>query len=87
MTGVGIFPGDLLVVDKSLTPRHGDVVIALLDGGFTVKTLQLKPRLRLLPANPAFAPIDPCISLSLELFGVVTHVIGNLRQRDGYSAR
>ena len=43
MTGVGIFPGDLLVVDKSLTPRHGDVVIALLDGGFTVKTLQLKP--------------------------------------------
>jgi hypothetical protein len=87
MTGVGIFPGDLLVVDKSLTPRHGDVVIALLDGGFTVKTLQLKPRLRLLPANPAFAPIDPCMSLSLELFGVVTHVIGNLRQRDGYSAR
>ncbi|AUY10349.1 hypothetical protein C3F36_12990 [Aeromonas sp. ASNIH2] len=46
-----------------------------------------KPRLRLLPANPAFAPIDPCMSLSLELFGVVTHVIGNLRQRDGYSAR
>ncbi|MFQ1660749.1 translesion error-prone DNA polymerase V autoproteolytic subunit [Aeromonas veronii] len=87
MTGVGIFPGDLLVVDKSLTPRHGDVVIALLDGGFTVKTLQLKPRLRLLPANPAFAPIDPCMSLSLKLFGVVTHVIGNLRQRDGYSAR
>ncbi|MFQ2368781.1 MULTISPECIES: translesion error-prone DNA polymerase V autoproteolytic subunit [Aeromonas] len=87
MTGVGIFPGDLLVVDKSLTPRHGDVVIALLDGGFTVKTLQLKPRLRLLPANPAFAPIDPFMSLSLELFGVVTHVIGNLRQRDGYSAR
>ena len=87
MTGVGIFPGDLLVVDKSLTPRHGDVVIALLDGGFTVKTLQLKPRLRLLPANPAFAPIDPRMSLSLELFGVVTHVIGNLRQRDGYSAR
>uniref|UniRef100_UPI00069A6286 translesion error-prone DNA polymerase V autoproteolytic subunit n=1 Tax=Aeromonas caviae TaxID=648 RepID=UPI00069A6286 len=73
MTGVGIFPGDLLVVDKSLTPRHGDVVIALLDGGFTVKTLQLKPRLRLLPANPAFAPIDPCMSLSLELFGVVAY--------------
>ena len=87
MTGVGIFPGDLLVVDKSLTPRNGDVVIALLDGGLTVKTLQLKPRLRLLPANPAFAPIDPFMSLSLELFVVVTHVIGNLRQRDGYSAR
>ena len=59
MTGGGIFPGDVLVVDKSLTPRHGDVVIALLDGGFTVKTLHLKPRLRLLPANPAFAHRSP----------------------------
>ncbi|MEH8197051.1 MULTISPECIES: translesion error-prone DNA polymerase V autoproteolytic subunit [Aeromonas] len=87
MTGVGIFPGDLLVVDKSLTPRHGDVVIALLDGGFTVKTLQLTPRLRLLPANPAFAPIEPNLSDRLELFGVVTHVIGNLRRRDGHRAR
>ncbi|MGU5528655.1 translesion error-prone DNA polymerase V autoproteolytic subunit [Aeromonas caviae] len=86
MTGVGIFPGDLLVVDKSLTPRHGDVVIALLDGGFTVKTLHLKPRLRLLPANPAFAPIEPSLSDGLELFGVVTHVIGNLRRRDGHCA-
>ncbi|MGU5730845.1 translesion error-prone DNA polymerase V autoproteolytic subunit [Aeromonas jandaei] len=87
MTGVGIFPGDLLVVDKSLTPRHGDVVIALLDGGFTVKTLQLRPRLALLPANPAFAPLAVDAEQGFELFGVVTHVIGNLRQRDGYSAR
>lgn len=62
-------------------------MIALLAGGFTVKTLQLKPRLRLLPANPAFAPIDPYMSLSLKLFGVVTHVICNLRQRDGHSTR
>ncbi|WP_302476473.1 hypothetical protein [Aeromonas dhakensis] len=62
------------------------MVIALLDGSFTVKTLQLRPRLRLLPANPAFAPIDPFMSLSLELFGVFTHVIGNLRQRNGHSA-
>ncbi|MCR3965165.1 translesion error-prone DNA polymerase V autoproteolytic subunit [Aeromonas veronii] len=87
MTGVGIFPGDLLVVDKSLTPRHGDVVIALLDGGFTVKTLQLRPRLALLPANPAFAPLAVDAEQGFELFGVVTHVIGNLRQRDGHCAR
>ena len=86
MTGVGIFPGDLLVVDKSLTPRHGDVVIALLDGGFTVKTLQLRPRLALLPANPAFAPLAVDAEQGFELFGVVTHVIGNLRQRDGHCA-
>ena len=86
MTGVGIFPGDVLVVDKSLTARHGDVVIALLDGGFTVKTLQLRPRLALLPANPAFAPLAVDAEQGFELFGVVTHVIGNLRQRDGHCA-
>ncbi|WP_042011232.1 translesion error-prone DNA polymerase V autoproteolytic subunit [Aeromonas fluvialis] len=86
MTGVGIFPGDLLVVDKSLTARHGDVVIALLDGGFTVKILQLTPRLALLPANPAFAPLAVDAEQGFELFGVVTHVIGNLRQRDGHCA-
>lgn len=90
MTGLGIFPGDLLVVDKSLTPRQGDVVIALLDGGFTVKTLQLTPHVRLLPANPAFAPIDFPVDAvgeqGLEIFGVVTHVVGNLRQRDGHCA-
>ena len=86
MTGVGIFPGDVLVVDKSLTARHGDVVIALLDGGFTVKILQLTPRLALLPANPAFAPLAVDAEQGFELFGVVTHVIGNLRQRDGHCA-
>lgn len=39
MTGAGIFDGDLLVVDRSLDPRDGDVVVAVLDGELTVKRL------------------------------------------------
>ena len=39
MTGAGIFDGDLLVVDRSLEPRDGDVVVAVLDGELTVKRL------------------------------------------------
>ena len=42
MEGKGIYDGDLLVVDRSLDPRDGDVVIAAVDGEFTVKTLRKK---------------------------------------------
>jgi len=40
MTGVGIFPGDLLIVDRSLTPTSGKIVIAVLNGEMTVKRLE-----------------------------------------------
>ena len=43
MTGAGISDGDELVVDRSLTPTHGSVVIAILDGELTVKRLELSP--------------------------------------------
>ena len=42
MEGKGIYDGDLLVVDRSLDPRDGDVVIAAVDGELTVKTLRKK---------------------------------------------
>ena len=41
MSGAGISDGDLLVVDRSLRPADGDVIIASVDGDFTVKTLRL----------------------------------------------
>ena len=41
MVGAGISDGDLLVVDRSLRPADGDVIIASVDGDFTVKTLRL----------------------------------------------
>ncbi len=79
MIEAGIHPGDILVVDRSLEARHGDVVIAAVDGELTVKRLELRPRTRLLPANPAYRPIELREGEALELFGVVTSVIHSLR--------
>ncbi|MEQ9971395.1 translesion error-prone DNA polymerase V autoproteolytic subunit [Pectobacterium carotovorum] len=78
MTEAGILSGDLLIVDKALTPGHGDVVIAAVEGEFTVKRLCTTPRLCLQPMNPAYAPIfvEPD---DLEIFGVVIHAIHTLR--------
>lgn len=74
MTEAGILSGDLLVVDKAVKPVHGDIVIAAIEGEFTVKMLYLHPRLSLQPMNPAYSPIyvDPD---DLEIFGVVMHAI------------
>ena len=79
MIGVGIHDGDLLVVDRSLTPVNGKVVIAILDGQFTVKTLEKKrDKIRLLPANPDFEPIEIKDEQELQIWGVVTNVIHGL---------
>lgn len=71
MTDAGIKDGDLLVVDKSEQPEHGDIVIAAVDGEFTVKVLQLRPCLALQPMNPSFPTLYPDAE-GLEIFGVVT---------------
>lgn len=57
MAQAGILSGDLLVVDKSLQAEHGDIVIAALDGEFTVKQFCTCPTLCLMPTNPAYSPI------------------------------
>ncbi|MFQ6292704.1 translesion error-prone DNA polymerase V autoproteolytic subunit [Yersinia enterocolitica] len=74
MTEAGILSGDLLVVDKAVKPAHGDIVIAAIEGEFTVKKLSLHPLLSLQPMNPAYSPIyvDPD---DLDIFGVVMHAI------------
>lgn len=80
MIDAGIFHDDILVVDRSLSANHGDVVIAELNGEYTVKKLELKPQLRLVPMNKNHAPIDIPEDSDLEIFGVVTTVIHSLRK-------
>ncbi|MDZ4034630.1 translesion error-prone DNA polymerase V autoproteolytic subunit [Kluyvera ascorbata] len=75
MNGAGIGSGDLLVVDSAKTAHHGDVVIAAVDGEFTVKRLQMHPTVMLVPENPAYSPILVGGEESLDIFGVVTHVL------------
>ena len=73
MIGAGINDGDLLVVDRSLRPASGDVIIACVDGDFTVKTYRRdKDGVRLEPANPDFPVIRIKPGQELDYFGKVT---------------
>lgn len=75
MVDAGISPGDLLVVDSARTARHGDIVVATVEGGFTVKRLQLRPVIQLVPCNRAYSPIPVNDETGLTIFGVVTFIV------------
>ncbi|PLX41270.1 MAG: peptidase S24 [Deltaproteobacteria bacterium] len=76
MEGEGIFDGDILVVDKSLTPEHGSVVIAVLEGEFTVKQfIRSGGGVLLRAANPKYADIMVGDEQALEVWGVVRWAI------------
>ncbi|MGV0870409.1 LexA family protein [Corynebacterium kalidii] len=79
MTGRGIDDGDELIVDRSLTARGGDVVVALIDGEFTVKTFDSGPPAVLKPANPDFDDIALSGREDAEIWGVVTTCLHHLR--------
>ena len=76
MVGAGIDDGDILVVDRSLTPTNRRIIIASVNGEFTVKRFEkTASRMRLLPENPAYKPITITPELGAEFFGVVTFII------------
>jgi DNA polymerase V len=80
MHDAGLFDGDLLVVNRALKPVNGDVVIAVVDGEFTCKTLWLKfGRMKLVAANPTYPEIVPKEGQTIEVWGVVTASIKRLR--------
>lgn len=76
MRDAGIFSGDLLVVDRSLTPSHGKIVVAVVDGEFTVKRILIKEgQIFLAPENPAYKPLKVNQDSQFQVWGVVTYVI------------
>lgn len=76
MTGAGIFPNDVLVVDKSAEPSNEDIVIAVVNNEFTVKRLVRKDgKIELKAENPAFPSIIVNDEQELNIWGVVKHVI------------
>ena len=79
MVEAGIFPGDVLVVDRSLTAKHGDIVIAALNGELLVKKLETKPTLRLVAMNSKYPPIVVSEDADMEIFGVATTAVHSLR--------
>ncbi len=76
MLGAGIHPNDILVVDRSLEPVAGKVVICAVNGALTVKRLKMEAgQWRLAAENPAYADIIVNEGLELVVWGVVTAVI------------
>ena len=88
MIGAGIREGDLLVVDRSLTPASGDIIIAAVDGEFTAKTYRMGLKtgkdgrkhkfITLEPANPNYPTITFTAGQELLMYGKVTAVIHRL---------
>lgn len=74
MIEAGIAPDDLVIVDREKEPKNGDIVVAEVDGNWTMKYWQKKGnKITLLPANKDYPPIEP--EKTLQLGGVVTSVI------------
>ena len=78
MSEAGILPGDMVIVDKGQVPKSGDIVIAEVDGEWTMKYLDKSgDGVTLMPANPKFKPIKP--KKELKIAGVVTAVVRKYR--------
>lgn len=76
MIGAGLFPGDIAVVDRSVAPTNNCIVLALLDGEFTVKRYRRNGgTITLVPENPAYAPVTISEERGFEIWGVVTRSI------------
>ncbi len=78
MSEAGILPGDMVLVDKGQPPKSGDIVIAEVDGEWTMKYLKKRgDNVALIPANPKYKPIKP--KSELKIAGVVTAVVRKYR--------
>ena len=78
MIGAGIFDGDMLIVDRSETAVDGSIVIAVVNGDFTVKRLKLDVSdVWLMPENPEFKPTLIDETSDFLIWGCVTHAIHN----------
>ncbi len=76
MIKAGIFPGDILIVDRSIKPTDNKVVIALIDGGFSARRMRkIKGKVFLISENENYKPIQIEPELECEIWGVVTNVI------------
>ncbi|MFA6832937.1 MAG: translesion error-prone DNA polymerase V autoproteolytic subunit [Bacteroidaceae bacterium] len=80
MIDAQIYEGDLLVIDKSLEPRDGDLAVCFLDGEFTLKYIEMDGDIIWLkPANKDFKPIKVTVDNEFVVWGIVTYTIKKRR--------
>lgn len=76
MRDADIFPGDYLIIDRSLQPSNGDIAVCFIDGEFTVKRLSLRNgKLFLVPANDEYPEFEVSEDNNFIVWGIVTYVI------------
>jgi DNA polymerase V len=76
MINAGIFPGDILMIDKAIEARHNHIVIAILNGEYTVKRLKVVDgKVFLWPENASYQPIEITETMEFQVWGVVTYAI------------
>ena len=76
MKNAGIDDGDLIVIDKSLTPKEGDVAVCFIDGDFTLKFIKKDTNcIWLVPANPNYKSIKVTEENNFVIWGIVTFSI------------
>lgn len=76
MVDAGINEGDLLIIDRSLTPHDGNIAVCFIDGDFTVKKLSVKPDgVYLTPANADYPELPVREDSNFQVWGVVSHII------------
>lgn len=82
MIDANIQSGDVMVVDKALEPSNNDIVLAVLDGDFTVKHIRKSEgELYLMPANENYQPIKITEGVDFKVWGVVTFIIQKANTR------
>ena len=83
MIDSGIFPDDILVVDRSLTPNSGDIVVGIIDNEFILRSYYKKNgKEYLMPDNKYFKPIERTDITQFEIWGVVPHSVLDQRRRN-----
>jgi len=75
MQGVGIFDGDLLIVDRHVTPKHQDIIVANFNGEFVCKLLDIRRRL-LISANEK---VQPVVINDFDTFSIEGVVVRSIR--------
>lgn len=80
MQDAGVYDGDILIIDKSLEPRNGDMAVCFVDGEFTIKYIKIeKDIVWLIPANDKYKPIKVTEDNDFLIWGIVTYSIKKQR--------
>ena len=81
MIDAGIYPEDILIVDKSLDVRSGDIVVSFINNEFTLKRILIeKKQIWLLPENKDYHPILVTEENEFLIWGIVTYIIKKARR-------